>query len=312
MKRLIMLLALLLFFACKKEDKAGLKLLRKEVITYTGALQITEYVYDFQDRIIAIKQAENNAPLTTVVTISYNGDEALLISQPKYDPAYNINKEVRLTLDARGKLLKKLGYSNFAAFSSPSTRFLYDTLTCEYDVAGFLKETKKSFYDSIWQASGNTSIGRANYKGRFTTVAGNLTKLDRLTEYSRINVNAGATTISGGINESQTTFSYTKMYPNKTDFKNAAVLNETLDFYGILDYDDWAGYFEPLRDSKYANMSEKATTQSIERDLSGSITNNYSSTIEVTRTYNSDGFLSTVEMLNPGTPYSKIRYIYGR
>jgi len=228
-------------------------------------------------------------------------------------PSYNISKEVRLTLDASGKLLKKIGYSYLVdTYNSSSIRFKYDTLVCVYDAAGFLKETRRGFYDSTRAAPGITMADRATYNDTFTTVAGNLTRLDRYTVFNRIIINTSGTILSGGSAENHTTFNSTKLYPNKTDFRNAAVLNETLDFYGFQDYYGWVGYFEPLLDGQYQNMPEKAVTHSVERDLNGTVTFNYTSTYEVARTYNPDGLLSVVDLLTVGTPYTKLRYFYVR
>ena len=218
MRLIAVLVALLVFFSCKKTNDTANKLTRKEATTYTGTLLITEYVYDSQGRIVAIKQSENNAPTAVAVTVSYNGNGITLISHPQYDPAYTITKEVHLTLDAGGKLLKKIGQSYLVSTSTASSaRFKFDTLECVYDAAGFLKETKRGFYDSTWAGPGITMADRASYRDTFTTAAGNLTKLDRYTVFNRVFTNTSGTIISGGSTENHTSFNYINLYPNKTD-----------------------------------------------------------------------------------------------
>ena len=313
MKLLLLLFAAVVFISCKKNTEGALKLIRKEATTYTGVLLKTEYEYDSQNRIIAIKQAENNAALTTAVTISYSGNEAVLISQPTWDPSSNITKEVGLTLDGNGKLLKKIGYSYMVPISGTSSeRFIYDTLVCEYDAAGFLQYCTSSLYDSTWSDPGYTSTDRAVSRDTFVTANGNLARKDRYVTWNRVGINSGGTVLDGGTSENHSVFSYAKSFPNQADFTNAAILNETLDFSGVMSYYGWAGYFETLLAAQYQNMPEKVVNHSIDRDLNGTITFDYISTYENERTYNAEGLLSMVDITTPGTPYTQIRYVYGR
>ena len=315
MRLLCFLFTSLLFFSCKKSNESAIKLLSKEATGYNGKVFTTEYVYDSRNRIVAIKQAENNAPTAIAVSISYNGNEVTLISYPKYDPLYNITKEVHLMLDVNARLLKRIAYTRMASSQnndSSAKRFIYDTLACEYDAAGFLKETKRDLYDTSWSAPGYSGAARATFSGSFTTVGGNLTTKDDDVAFTRTITNAGISTLSGGSSEYHTVFDNTKSYPNKTDFNDAAVLNESLDYYGELDYYGWMGYFEPLMDGHYKNMPEKTVIHHVDKDLSGIVYFDYTSTYEVARTYNPEGLLSAVDILTPGTPYTKLRYFYGR
>jgi hypothetical protein len=313
MKLSLFLFAAAVFISCKKNTEGPLRLLRKEATTYTGVVLKTEYEYDSQNRIIAIKQAENNATLSTAVTISYSGNEAVLISHPTWDPSSNITKEVRLTLDGSGKLLKKIGYSYMVPTSGPSSRrFIYDTLECEYDAAGFLQYCNSGLYDSTWSEPGYTSVDRSISRNTFTTSTGNLIKKDLYVLWNRVVTNSSGTTTSGGTSESHSVFSYARLFPNKADFTNAAILNETLDFSGVMNYYGWVGYFETLLAAQYQNMPERVVNHSTDRDLTGSIIFDYTSTYANERTYNADGLLSVVDITTPGTPYTQLRYFYGR
>jgi len=313
MKLLLFPFAAVFFITCKKSTEGRLTLVRKEAVTNSGVLLKTEYEYDSQGRITSIKQAENNAALTTAVTISYSGNEAVLISHPAWDPSYNITKEVSLTMDGHGKLLKKTGYSYMVAVSGASSkRFIYDTLVCEYDAAGFIQYCKSGLYDSTWSEPGYTSADRAISRDTFITANGNLEKKDRYVAWNRVVINAGGTLLNGGTSEYHSVFSYTSRFPNNTDFTNAAVLNETLDFSGGMSYYGWAGYFETLLEAQYQYMPEKVVNHSIERDLNGAVSFDYISTYTNERTYNADGLLSVVDITTPGTPYTQIRYFYER
>lgn len=320
MKMLFIAIISLLLFSCKKNEapanQGPIKLIRKEATNYNGELVKMEYVYDAQGRITTIKKAINSAPLSDAVTITYNGNEITLVSQP-VDPnnrPHTFDKIVRLTVDASGKLLRKIGYAyleNGGLF--PFKRFLYDTLTCEYDPAGYLLTTTRNFVDS------SRSIGRSTYEYRvtnrdsLTTIGGNLTrKIEHLQFTHHTTNDSGATTyFAAGTATKSKVYSYTKSYPNKADFKNIIVLNETQDFEGLTDYYNWMDLIEPFA-AGYQNIADNTEVQNVERDNSGNITDGYTTNFEFERTYTADSLLSTVDALTPGTYYIKIRYFYSR
>jgi len=303
MKISIFLAASLLFFSCNKSNEVAIKLLRTEATDYNGVLLATEYVYNPEGRIIAIKQAENSATPAVAFNITYNGNEIAMLSNPKIDPVYNTSKEVHLTLDAKSNVLKAIGYTYSVGsypYNSSTKKFNYDTLVYMYDAAGFLKETKQNFYDSSWTEHDNTNVGKGNTTISYTTVGGNVTAKDEYSVYTRIIINGGNTNLTGGTSEHHFNYKYTKAYPNKTDFKNATVLNELRD------------YHELLLDEKYQNMPEQVVIQSLEKDINGTVYFNYTSTGDVERIYNDNGLLSGADVLTPTTQYRKVRYFYNR
>jgi hypothetical protein len=303
MKISILLAVSLFFFSCKKSNESAIKLLRTEATDYNGILLTTEYVYDSGDRIIAIKQAENSATPAVAVTVTYNGNEITMLSYPKNDPVYNTTKEVRLTLDANGKPLKKIGYTYAVgsySYNSSSKKFNYDTSQYNYDAAGFLKEIKQGLYDSSWAGPGNTIVGRSNATVSYTTVAANVTAKNEYAVYTRIITNAGTPNLTGGTSEYQTIYNYTKLYSNKTDFTNATVLNE------------FRNYNELLLDGLYKNMPEQLVMHTVDKDMNGTVYFNYTSTEEIERVYNDNGLLSAVNILTPTSQYRKFKYFYGR
>jgi hypothetical protein len=305
MKIVIFLFACLLFLSCKKTDESVVKLLRSEAAGYPGILQVTKYIYDANNRIIAIQQLPNNASVVDTFTFTYNGNEIIMRNNPKGDPFYKKTNEVHLTVNANGKLVKRIGFT-FSVGASPNDsarkEFVYDTLVNTFDAAGYLKETKQTIFDSVSAAPGSSAVSLVNTAYSYTTLAGNITAEDRYTSYTVVSFIAGNTVHSSGTFESYAVFNYSKMYPNKTDFRNTAALNELEDYSS-----------RTLLDEQYKNMPDQIVTHTIERNGSGTITFEYTGTENVERIYNNDnGWLSDVNVLTATTQYPKIRYFYGR
>src|SRR4051812_48069092 len=99
MRIFIVLMISSLLFSCKKSaDNSTIKLQRTEATDNTGDILHTEYDYDNSNRIVAIKQYKNSDEPVTAVTISYNGNEVVLLSHPDIEPAYDETTEVHLSL----------------------------------------------------------------------------------------------------------------------------------------------------------------------------------------------------------------------
>ena len=89
MKRLTWILVLLVFLCCKKSDDPDeIRLQRTESTDYTGDVLHTGYSYDNQDRVTSIMQNKNNEQPAVAVTISYIGNEVVLLSSPDMDPIF--------------------------------------------------------------------------------------------------------------------------------------------------------------------------------------------------------------------------------
>jgi hypothetical protein len=303
--RIFFLIFISLFlFSCKKSsDSVATRLLRTESTDYNGNVFHSEYGYDKMDRITTITEYENNEPPAVAVTISYHANEAVLLSFPDDDPVYNQNKEVHLTLDANGRMLKRIEYTHGVAKTppvQPTEKFRYDTLLCEYDASGLLKKTTQRRYDSTWVDPTYNTTTRLTSTVSYTMEAGNLTSSDEYAVYPVITRKGGIITASGGSSEYHNVFRYTKSFPNKSDFKNSAVLNEYL------------LYYEPPLNISQKNMPEQVIRSSTDKDINGSVIFTGNSTIDIERSYNADGLMSSVNVLSHNTPYSQINYFYGR
>ena len=304
MKILTLSFLSLLFFSCKKSgNSASTQLLRTEYTSYTGDILHNEYGYDMMGRITSITQYLNTAPPAVTVAIQYSGNEVTLISHPENEPTMNQTKEVTLTLDADGKLLKRIGYTHGVSIVTtpePSEYFSYDSLVCEYDAAGLLKKKTYSGYDSNWVNPTYTYSTRLNSTASFTSADGNLVSSDEYVTYPRTTRNNGVVTVAGGSSEYHKVFDYSKSFPNRMDFKNAAVLNE-------FRYD-----YEPLLNSNYKNMHNQMVTNNTDKDINGTVVFTITTTVDAERSYNSDGLLAA-DHITPGhTQYVEINYFYGK
>jgi hypothetical protein len=304
MRTFNLILILFVFFSCKKSaDSAATRLIRAEFTDYNGNIFYSQYGYDNQGRIITITNHENSDQPVVAVTIDYTGDEVVLLSHPETDPLYKTTTEVHLTLDANGKMLKRIEYTQDESMTivvPTAGKFTKDTLLCDYDAAGLLKKTSEIRFDSTWSDPTSYRASRLTATSTYTNNSGNLTTFDEYAVYPVNSSNGGVITVSGGTSEYHNEFKYTKTFPNKTDFKNAAVLNE------------YALYFEPFLNINYNSMPDQVIRNSIDKDINGSVIFTGTSTIDIERAYNSDGLLSSVSVLSHNTPYTNINYFYGR
>ncbi|PWU02577.1 MAG: hypothetical protein C5B52_04965 [Bacteroidetes bacterium] len=304
MKTLVFIVIVLSFISCNKnaENLSG-RLVKMESTDYTGQVLTTDYKYDSQKRIIEIRQYLNNFDSAYVVTINYNGNEITLLSNPNTEPLYDQSEEVRLTVDESGKLLRRIEFIHGISKSypgQPPETFRYDTLIYEYDVAGLLKSTSESMYDSIFVNANFTSSTRLSSNVSYTNSGGNLISTDEYVVYPRITRQGSNVDTSGGSSEYHNTFSYSKGFPNLADFRNAVILNE------------FKLYYESPFNSNYKNMPDQVVRNSTDRDSRGAIIFTGSSTIDMDRAYGSDGLLTSVNIPSHNTPYNNIQFIYGK
>jgi hypothetical protein len=207
-----------------------------------------------------------------------------------------------LTLDATGKLLKRIEYTHRVPDfpGLPSQEFRYDTVVYEYDAGGLLVKSTGSRRDSIWVQQDYTVIRQFASTVTYTNNAGNVIARDEYVTYPYRTTQGGVTTISGGSSEYHQVFHYSKAFPNQTDFKNAAVLNE------------YKQYYDPGLNSNYKNMPDRVVINNIDRDINGTIIFNGNGAVDIDRTYNDRGFLSSVNILSANTHFRKINFFYGR
>ena len=293
----------LLLFSCNKSgNSVSTRLMKTESTSYTGDILHTEYGYDMSGRITSITEYVNSAAPAVVVTIQYNANEATLISHPDNEPTMDQTREVILTLDADGKLLKRIGYTHGVSKTTspqPAELFSYDTLVCTYDAAGLLENETGSRYDSTWVNPTFTQATRFHSTTSYNSANGNLVSSDEYVTYPITTRDDGIVTVAGGSSEYHNVFGYSKAYPNKMDFTNAAVLNE------------FRLYYEPLLNSNYNNMHNQMVSNNTDKDINGTVVYSGTSTVDIERTYNTDGLLAADNIIPGHTQYIAVSYFYG-
>jgi hypothetical protein len=297
-KTLSFVLISLIILSCDDGDSIEDRLSRIEANSYTGYVLYTKFAYDRQGRIVSITQnRDNDAP--SVITVSYNGNEAVILSSPDYDPVYTQSTTVYLTLDATGLTQKRIAHTHKVPANSftLSQTSIYDTTIYEYDGGGFLKKYQGSRYDSSWGDGTRYSVRRMTSVGTFTTEGGNVIALDEFYSYPGFTRNGDEITYSGGSSEYHKVFGYAKSYPNKTDFRNAGVLNEYRENH------------EAFLNRNYNNMPDQVLITSTDRDMNGIVIFNLSSTKDMERIYGKDGLLSSLK-IPKGTQFRQTNYFY--
>jgi YD repeat-containing protein len=302
MKISIFIFASLVFISCNKSDEpTPIKLVRTETTEYNGDKLYTTYDYDGQSKIISIRTARNTKPMALSASINYNGNEVVIQNWPDFYPNDSVIVNTRLTLGSDGKLLKRVSFMH--TFNKSGTHYksdVHDTLNYLYDAVGLLKETRRAMFVYSWSDTANTYSAWINRNCTFTNISGNLVNSDEHISFTNLSRNNSINTAGGGSSDYHKTFNYSKAYPNKTDVKNAAVLN--------VFYDDT---YEPFLDAGYQNLPDQVMGRNVDKDLSGTIIFSGNYIMDVTRRYNADGLLSEVNFLNP-SQYRKILYFYDR
>lgn len=293
---------LLIVFSCdESSDPQELRLTRIEATSYDGYIMQTAYGYDMQGRISTITQYRDDDEPTVKVNITYDGNEATLLSYLDFDPSYNQTKKVVLTLNERGLTQKRIEYTekvNSNMQSRPVEGFIYDTLLFEYDAAGLLSKTMGSRYDSTSLMNPSAkNIRRVISNSTYTVEAGNLSAIDELIVYTVNSSEGSSSTISGGTSERHKLFHYTQSYPNKTDFTNAAILNEYME------------YHEAFLNPNYNHMPDQVLLRTIDRDINGDVFFSFETITEMERDYNGYGMLSSVR-IPTNVQYTEVKYFY--
>ena len=280
-------------------DKAT-TLVRTESVSYSGFVQHTIYEHDRNGRIITIKEARDDAEPAVTVTITYTENEVVLLSAPDWDPSLNQTKKVVLTLDGSGRTQKRIEYTykQPKLVESSYESFVYDTLHFEYDASGFLIKTEGSRYDSTWIDATRNQVTRATSHATYTIQSGNVVAIDEFVEYPRVSREGGLTIHGGGSSEYHKIFKYTKSYPNKADFRNAAVLNE------------YKQYFDLPLNMNWSNMPDQVVQSTKDRHINGTVIFEIESTIEMERIYNGDGLLSAIMIPRGNVQYIETRHFY--
>ena len=302
MKTLPYLVIIMVILSCGESiDPDERRLVRIEATSYTGYVLHREYLHDRQGRIIKIlSHVDDDEPVVTA-TITYGINEIMIVSYPKEDPRIDQTRSVRLILNADGLTEKRIELRHEVSVDPgtqpPMERFYYDTLVFEYDASGFVATSSRNRYDSTWISSTRNRVRHVSSNCTFKIESDNLISSREYWEYPIIDRDGDSIVYTGGSMEEQTLFSYSKSYPNRTDFKNFIVLSE----YKI-EHETYTPAF-------YKHMPDQVKQHNINKDLIGEVFFDHGWTIDIERTYNDEGFLSLLKIPD-GTQYREIKYFY--
>lgn len=295
---LLSLLSLLFFIACKKEEVQAntddIRLKEIETIYRDGQKGYETIEYDASGRISKISSRLNNGPVLSLFDVTYSNNEIRLIYLQSNTAAKKTSDTIWLVLDNKQRILQRRSHRYLAVVSlqePPQNRYTYDTTNFEYDAAGLLKKQNWSLRDSLWSNNGMIRIyntyatSTTNY-----TIQGDKVVNANVSGNREIQLrHSGSLSISNYSHTSKHTYHYTKAYPFKTDFSNAAVLNE-MNFFNSVGFS-----------KSHAFIPNMIETSAEDKDGNGTITSSDNYTINQHYTYNSYGFIaSRTDDSNPG------------
>jgi YD repeat-containing protein len=302
-------LALFILSSCKKDkdqavnpDDVRLVSIEMKGTNYTSHL---DFAYDASGRIMHVSSHDNNSAPVSILDVTYNGNEALLVGTPLNSAGTNHSDSTRLLFDA-GRLSQKIKKSfneYFYPYNDPQRSFTQDTTIYEYNTSGLLTREIKNTWDSTWRNVSNsglisTSIYRTNGSNSYSLSNGNVVSMTGVTNWTFITRQGTQTVLSSRSSESTANYEYAKSSVNKTDFSNAAIINEVAWFTGL-----------PLNE-KYHNLPNKLTSTYTERAQSGAVVSSTSNTTDYQYAYNGYGFLSS--LFDPATPDLKTIFVYNK
>jgi hypothetical protein len=285
-----LLFCLFILISCKKNsslDPDGIRLVKIQYVNKPDYIN-SIFDYDAQGRITRISYFENNNPPETRYTIAYNGNEAIM-QEIDATAGAGWNHQIKLTLDADGKPMKRIEYrfmEFFAPATNPQRTYEYDTAVYHYDAAGLLSKIDHTAWDTTWMTQSsilNTYSVRETGTTINTFANGNLSASEKILRQDHV-VTQNSISVYSTVNQRiNFTYFYTKQYPNKTDFANAAILNE----YNLI--------FNYSINKNYKNLPERIAISEQRTDQNGTITYTSNSPGAVMNmNFNSYGFLESI------------------
>ncbi|ANE52134.1 hypothetical protein [Flavisolibacter tropicus] len=311
MKRAFSVLLLLisctvLLSNCKKDKEDintdEVRLQAVETKQSNGDIHKLFFDYDANGRIIKIRSGRNNETPTTNFIITYSGNEILIPVTVSDDELNTIKDTIRLLLNADQQVIKRM-YHGFHEFKAPTftpqRTNIYDTTTYSYDAAGLVKQETHGGLDTSWYNPGVETIMVSRTAGftNYSIKDGNIISTKKEVTSSGYAKQGGIVSTGKSSNETTHAFEYAKAYPNKIDFKNAAILNEL------------QLVFPPIN-KNLRNVPEKILVTDITKNGNGNITSSNSFTINQELSYNKYGFVNI--RFDPASPTLKTTYVYNK
>jgi hypothetical protein len=141
---LLFALPALLLFSCKKTeplDTEGARLVQTKTGAANGDVYYVTLDYDGQGRITRISQSTNSNAAVVKATISYSGNEVLIVEPAVNNAAQAITREIKYVVDGSNRPLSRIEQrtEEYKAPSAiPQRTFYSDTAVYTYDAGGLL------------------------------------------------------------------------------------------------------------------------------------------------------------------------------
>ena len=294
---------LTIFSACKKDKEFKPEEVRlKEVRTVNDGKTFRTFIeYDAAGRITRVDRQVDDEPRVTDFDVIYFGNEIILIDDPVSNVNTEIRDSIRFLLNADKTVSKRIAFTYFEVKGPtypPQRTYTYDTTSYQYDAAGLILKEIRSIYDSTWFNNGAVTTTSYTTSGVavHTIDQGKLVSVN----YSSNTSIVGRTPTNIYLYNTSSTktqaFEYADAFPNKTDFSNAAILNELYLFSAL-----------PMI-GKYTLLPSKYSSTSTDTDPNGTVTSSDSYTRNYQFRYNLYGFVS--KSWDPANPNVVQNYIY--
>ena len=235
----------------------------------------------------------------------HNSGSTILMTEPPKSGYFSGTDTIWHFLDGDGRLVKKIQHL-WWRLDDPGFKphsFQRDTIFYQYNAAGLVTKTIRSFQDSTWSANNGQPKLLDQHLSEVTIHSisnNNLSSMVSSGNWTHRNyvpsISSDVTTKSS--QEVTKTFEYTKGYLNKFDYSNIAVLNNF----------SWLTYF-PM-DKGYTNLPDKMTITDIRKDENGTVTFSTNTVLGFTFSYNAEGFISS--RVDNGGQIAKVTYHYSK
>ena len=259
--------------------------------------------YDVEGRIREVSHESNTAPTTVLFKVSYDANEILLTRPMGEDFDMTVADTIRFTLGGDGNVMSRIQNRFVQTWGSEneSRNYIHDTSYFEYNTNGLLLKLMRHFKDSGWHsATANvpemSKVMKKVELADYTIEGNNLVSIMRRGDVMETTYTPSDVTFNNITEETGISFDYSKGYANKTDFSNAAVLNELHAFTDM-----------PLN-KKHSYLPNKVQTIKTRKNKDGVIFSTTNVLAQNSFTFDANGFVMSKE--DPSNPGTKVTYLY--
>jgi hypothetical protein len=267
----------------------------------TDSAQYT-YHYNSGGQITSVTLKSANEPEYTEVEVSYQPNQIRIIEHPSpSDTISRVTDTIYLFLAGDTTVTKRV-HIEVSLRDDPghvNHMYTHDTSNMHYNASGKLMNVTYSNSDSQWYnlTSSGYIVHRVTGTLTYSTTGGNVTQSNDLNTSIQTESQPPYLYVTKTSNETNLTFDYAQMFPNKTDFSNTVVMSELAFFIPRYVY---LGF--PV-------LPSAGTYAFTAKDENGNVTYTYSSQSSYNYTYNADGWLET--FTSSAQSDQIVRLVYG-